>query len=632
MLGDRSAVTVVFERGSASAEAHAVFFERRDLPSHDSAFLIALPTRPHRLGRILRLEFHHRPPLVGVLETLPANDVSELSEGALIDYIEQVFAACLGKPNIRPIHELLTRRIVGFGCIDNYGYHFPSRGWVFRGWIANNWIALGEQTTEIVAHFDSGECTGPAVRNYFEREDTKGTGTGILIHLSTLKGDPGRLEMLTLRAGAAVFVLKAPESTGMIPRDKVAESFLSFIANSDPGCAHNALRNLASRVAYDGRDTIAELTDSIFVGLDEAISCTPDSIILIGWILARSCKIKTIRLNSTDHSFPLDIETDILWVHRDDVIETVGRQHGFDDPRCGFLARVPTAQPVTGDLHLEIETVRGEVGFIKLPPRRLDGIPAMKRILNCIDAQYADVNAIYEHIVGPAIRALNVQRLLARPDVQALQLGEPVLAPRYSVIVSLYGRVDFMALQMALFTVRGIGRDVEIIYVLDDPPRIRETQFLAASLYERFRLPFRLLCLSRNVGLAPANNIGMAAASGQFTCFMNSDVFPTSGDWLDRLAEHLETDPTLGVVGPVLLFEDDSVQHQGISFKNLPQFGNWAFPQHKRKGFRVLPMASKLVRETAITGACILLRRESILTCGGFDESFIIGYFEDTDL
>jgi O-antigen biosynthesis protein len=64
----------------------------------------------------------------------------------------------------------------------------------------------------------------------------------------------------------------------------------------------------------------------------------------------------------------------------------------------------------------------------------------------------------------------------------------------------------------------------------------------------------------------------------------------------------------------------------------LPQFGNWAFPQHKRKGFRVLPMASKLVRETAITGACILLRRESILTCGGFDESFIIGYFEDTDL
>jgi GT2 family glycosyltransferase len=112
---------------------------------------------------------------------------------------------------------------------------------------------------------------------------------------------------------------------------------------------------------------------------------------------------------------------------------------------------------------------------------------------------------------------------------------------------------------------------------------------------------------------------------------MNSDVFPTNGDWLDRLAAHLEADARLGVVGPLLLFEDDSVQHQGMVFKNLPQFGNWAFPQHKRKGLRIPPVAG-LAREAAITGACMMLRRETILDCGGFDEAFIIGDFEDTDL
>jgi GT2 family glycosyltransferase len=261
----------------------------------------------------------------------------------------------------------------------------------------------------------------------------------------------------------------------------------------------------------------------------------------------------------------------------------------------------------------------------------MTGISAVKRLLGVLDIQYADVDSIYDNILGPAIRALNQRRLAMPPKVQTLQLGKAVVAPRHSVIVPLYGRIDFMEFQLALFAARGIGTAVQIIYVLDDPPKTRETQFLAASLYERFRVPFQLLCLSHNVGFAPANNIGVRAATGKYICFMNSDVFPTTGDWLDRLAAHLEWDPKLGVVGPVLLFEDDSVQHQGISFKDLPQFGNWSFPLHKRKGFR-MPQTTGLSREVAITGACMMMRREHVLAYGGFDEAFVIGDFEDTDL
>ena len=154
---------------------------------------------------------------------------------------------------------------------------------------------------------------------------------------------------------------------------------------------------------------------------------------------------------------------------------------------------------------------------------------------------------------------------------------------------------------------------------------------LAASLYERFRLPFTLLCLSANMGFAPANNIGLEAARGAYVFFLNSDVLPMSGDWLPRLAAHLEADPALGAVGPVLLFEDGSVQHQGIFFKALPQFANWWFPHHTRKGFRP-PAPAGLQRQNAVTGAALLLRREQACACGGFDEAFVIGDFEDTDL
>jgi GT2 family glycosyltransferase len=112
---------------------------------------------------------------------------------------------------------------------------------------------------------------------------------------------------------------------------------------------------------------------------------------------------------------------------------------------------------------------------------------------------------------------------------------------------------------------------------------------------------------------------------------LNSDVFPGPHDWLERLAEQMELNPDLGTVGPTLLYGDGSIQHEGMTFRQLPEFGDWLFPDHINKGMR-RPSKPGLVRHIGITGACMLLRREVALALGGFDESFIIGDFEDTDL
>ena len=91
-------------------------------------------------------------------------------------------------------------------------------------------------------------------------------------------------------------------------------------------------------------------------------------------------------------------------------------------------------------------------------------------------------------------------------------------------------------------------------------------------------MPFKAVLLDPNVGFAPASNIGLAEARGRFIAFMNSDVFPGTLDWLERLSSHLAADPSIGVIGPVLLFEDGSVQHRGMFFSRLAEFGNWFFP------------------------------------------------------
>ncbi len=619
-------VTAVFQRGSASASAQVALFEREDLGARGVGFILLLRTPYRRLGRLLRLILSDRE-----IELPTTTNATELSEALAVKWAGQLLPACLPGPGVAAIRTLLARRFVGEGFIETHGYHASSRGWFFCGWISNDWIAEGAKSYKGVARFEGGECEGVTILNFRVRDDIQGRGLGFIVHITTDYKRLGPLLTLTLIAGDAVAKVKPADVAGMLPSTAVAINFNSLIANSDPGPAREELRSLVSRPDYSGRDTLETLAEKILMGVDETIVCAADSVVLTGWLLAKPGAVKAIRLRSSDRIFPIDIDTNLIGVRRQDVIDAVGREHGFDDPRCGFLVRAPTGEHIDGEVFLEIETTNGEIGFKVIPRSKLDGIAAIKRILEGLETQYSDIDAIYDHVVGPAIQALNAQRLRAPTKQRSLQFGAPVSQATHSLIIPLYGRIDFLELQMALFAIYGLGDAVEVIYVLDDPPRTRDAQLLASSVYERFRVPFRLLCLERNVGFGPASNIGMRASTGKYVCFMNSDVFPTDGDWLERLGQRLDDDPSLGVVGPMLLFEDDSVQHQGIYFIRLHEFGNWAFAQHRRKGFRI-PAAGGLAREVAITGACMLLRREDCIDCGGFDEAFVIGDFEDTDL
>jgi GT2 family glycosyltransferase len=237
----------------------------------------------------------------------------------------------------------------------------------------------------------------------------------------------------------------------------------------------------------------------------------------------------------------------------------------------------------------------------------------------------------YDHVFGPAVSRLNADRLRRPPRFESIAFGPQPEAPVLTVVVTLYNRLDFMEYQFGFLSRHRPEIAVEYIYVLDDPAKRREAQALAASIHARFAVPLRLVTLDRNLGFAPANNVGLGCARGEFVCFLNSDVFAGTPDWMERMVARLRGDARLGAVGPLLLFEDDAAQHQGMVFARLPEFGDWHFPMHERKGWR--PPAEGGLREcVAITGACMVMRTKLAAELGGFDEAYIIGDFEDSDL
>jgi len=303
----------------------------------------------------------------------------------------------------------------------------------------------------------------------------------------------------------------------------------------------------------------------------------------------------------------------------------------LSDANCGFMIYVPESIIPGETPYIEVELFNGEIGYRTLQISKRSGIDAIRRILEDVDVRYGELDPAFDKVLGPAIADINTARLKEQSSPAEISFGTVPEKPECSLIIPLYGRVDFVEYQLALFSQSGWQEDTELIYVLDDPTKKRELESLAQSSHERFGIPFRVLLLPRNLGFAPANNVGLRAASGTYICFLNSDIFPITHQWLKRLMDRLKANEEVGILGARLLFEDGSIQHEGCFFRPIPELGNWTFVEHQNKGRRPAKTPD-LMRFEVITGACMVMRRSLARKLGGFDEAYVVGDFEDSDL
>jgi len=119
------------------------------------------------------------------------------------------------------------------------------------------------------------------------------------------------------------------------------------------------------------------------------------------------------------------------------------------------------------------------------------------------------------------------------------------------------------------------------------------------------------------------NNFGIQNAGGDVYVLLNNDTLVLSEDWLNRLCENALR-PEIGVVGPLLLYEDGRIQHAGVVV------GLVNFADHIYKDTEVVhcetPYVSPVVARNvlALTGACMALSKATVDQIGPFNEDFII--------
>jgi GT2 family glycosyltransferase len=199
--------------------------------------------------------------------------------------------------------------------------------------------------------------------------------------------------------------------------------------------------------------------------------------------------------------------------------------------------------------------------------------------------------------------------------------------------VPLYGRADFVEHQLVEFAKdEWLTKHVQIIYVLDDPKLVEPFYMQAEALHRLYQIPFMWVWGAVNRGFSGANNLGAQFAKGEHLVFLNSDAFPDAPGWVEALQHTLYVHPKVGAVGPNLVFATGGIQHAGMQFLRRDELGIW-INHHPHMGLDpILDPHKSLTTVPGITGACLAMRRTDFDAVGGWEQGYLIGDFEDSDL
>ncbi len=375
--------------------------------------------------------------------------------------------------------------------------------------------------------------------------------------------------------------------------------------------------------------------------VETLIPMADNRVFLSGWLIEPEAGLQALVLVDGGRIVHPDLRPHSVAVPRPDVYEKLRVERELANAELGFFCVVrlqgESLQQRFRNCVLYAVTKAREVVRYQLNDKAVDYFrsqPALSQVKSILAIAQAvnDKGKVLEQL-GPVVRDVWSSRALPvlQPDVTVF--GSVPAQPLVSIIVPLYGRYDFVKYQLALFANDPDIGNQELIYVNDDPRMQSALADMCRAWAPVFKVPFKLVSSGHNLGYAGANNFGVRHANGRYLLLLNSDVMPRTPGWLGGMLTAIESIPKAGAIAPILLYEDDSVQHAGIKFEPYSNWGGLWINDHPGKG---QPLSGTFddrpMQVQAVSGACLMLCRKLYDEVGGLDENYIQGDFEDSDL
>ncbi|WP_428489738.1 glycosyltransferase [Rhodopila sp.] len=240
---------------------------------------------------------------------------------------------------------------------------------------------------------------------------------------------------------------------------------------------------------------------------------------------------------------------------------------------------------------------------------------------------------IRDYLEAQGVKSAEVVAASAIPTWNRVCWPLPQKGPRASLIVPTRDQTELLARCVSGLLHRTSYPDLELLIVDNDS---REQPTL--ELFERLRADnrVRILHAPGQFNYSILNNLAVHEATGDIIVLVNNDIDVIDGGWLRELVS-IAVRPDVGAVGPKLLFGDGRIQHAGVVLgvgnhgTGPGVAGHFGYSANRDEIGYFGQYA--LTREvSAVTGACLAMRKAVYEAVGGLDPDNLPVTFNDVDL
>ena len=191
--------------------------------------------------------------------------------------------------------------------------------------------------------------------------------------------------------------------------------------------------------------------------------------------------------------------------------------------------------------------------------------------------------------------------------------------PLVSIVIP--SRDNASVLENCIYSIRtrSTWKNYEII-VVENNSRQKQTFELYRKLEENREA--RIVRYQGAFHFSRVINEGVRKAKGEYFVLMNNDVTVRTGDWIERLLAQVSR-PETGAAGPKLLYPDGRVQSAGIVAGIMGYAGSMMVAEDGNDpGY--MGRAVLVQDLSAVTAACMMVRRDAFFKVGGFPDEFSV--------
>lgn len=212
------------------------------------------------------------------------------------------------------------------------------------------------------------------------------------------------------------------------------------------------------------------------------------------------------------------------------------------------------------------------------------------------------------------------------PNTYRVRYPLPTIPPKVSLLIPTRDGVEILKPCVDALLERTDYPNFEVL-ILDNQSSCEKTLRYMDEVAADSRV--RVLRWNFPFNYSSINNFGVQHATGDLIGLVNNDIEPINSDWLCEMVRQAIR-PEVGCVGAKLYYPNDTIQHAGVilGIGGVAGHAHKYFDRHADGYFSRLHLVQNM---SAVTAACLLVRRSLFEEVGGLDEKNLAVAFNDVD-